>query len=129
MGGWAPSETTIVALFSVFFGGGVAAVINAAVQKALKRQDVASAGLGAVLGGFNNLLDQQQELINTLRKEMADLEAICERRVQEAQNEMKAQGEECDKRIRHLEDELQRLHEMYQRQLSEMGRRTREGQP
>ena len=126
MGGWSPSETTIVALFSVFFGGGVAALINAAVQKTLKRQDVASAGLGAVLGGFNSLLDQQQDLINTLRKEMADLEAACERRVQEAQAEMKSQGEECNRRIRHLEDEMQRIHEMYRRRIGEM--QPREGQ-
>lgn len=123
MGAWSPSETTIVALFSVFFGGGVAALINAAVQKALKRQDVASAGLGAVLGGFNNLLDQQQELINTLRKEMADLEAECDRRVQGVEAKMLAQGQDCDRRVGHLETEMERLHEMYRRRIADAERR------
>lgn len=120
MGGWSPSETTVVALFSVVFGGGAAALINAAVQKTLKRQDVASAGLSAVLGGFNSLLDQQQDLITALRKEMEDLEAECSRRVLDVETRMRSQGEECDKRIRHLEDEMQRIHDFYRRRIGEM---------
>lgn len=121
--GWPLTTEQTIAVSALFLGGVAPALIAARINRALKRDDVAAIGLNAVVTGYKTLTDQQQGRIDALRAELAEIEQNCERRLRQSEEEMNRKVGDLEKQVLHLEAEMRRRDDMWQRRVAEMAQK------
>lgn len=110
-------------MLAVLCGAPLAALAAGKMQMVLRRQDLSYSGLTAVLVAHKTLIDQQQNMIESLRSQLKEIEDDCHSQLDAMAREMRGKEDECARKLTSLGEEMRRQGAMYSRRIDELERR------